>query len=152
MSPQQLAPNIAAIVDLVLQIAPEGGQDPALVLGIIERESNFNPTAQNLLDPNGGSFGLMQMQLPTARDMGYSSNDPRGLFDPATAITVGVAYLGWIAQYLARYGITGENATVAAYNAGVTRVRQGLPNYPYVNAVMAYREKWRGILATLPIA
>lgn len=147
MSQPPLDQNQAAIVQMVLQMS--GGIDPALVLAIIEQESGFNPNAVNLNDPNGGSFGLMQMQVPTAKDMGYASDDPRGLFDPATAIALGVAYLGWIASYLARYGITGENAMVAAYNAGVGRVRQGLPNYPYVTAVTARRERWAQILATM---
>jgi len=141
-APPTLAPNVAAIVTLVLQYA--GNQDPALVLGIIERESNFNPGAVNSSDPNGGSWGLMQMAAATARDMGVG--DPRALLQPAVAIAAGVRYLDWIDRYLASRTGGGLNQKIAAWNEGPAAAASGLPDYPYVAAVTANMAKWRGYL------
>lgn len=136
----QLPPQQEAIVRLALELS--GEHDPALILGMIERESQFHPNAYNAADPNGGSWGLMQMQIPTARDMGFQGPG-EGLFDPATSIALGAAYLSWIKDYLSRRGHAGENAMVAAYNAGVGNVVNGYQNFPYVTVVMANRDKWR---------
>ena len=141
-APAPLQPAIAAIVQLVLQYA--GGQDPALILGIIEHESNFNAGAVNSSDPNGGSWGLMQMAAATARDMGVP--DPRALLQPAVAIVAGVRYLAWIDSYLTNHGGGGLNQKIAAWNEGPGAAASGLPDYPYVQAVSANMAKWRGYL------
>lgn len=145
--PPSLPPHVASVVQLVMQM--HGPEDPALVLAMIEQESAFDPAAYNPADPNGGSWGLMQMQLPTARDMGYVGDGP-GLFDPPTSIALGVAYLGWLRGYLGARGIGGDQAVIAAYNAGpgrIARVVAGLPNMGYVTAVQQRRDKWRRHLA-----
>lgn len=58
-----------------------------LVRRIISKESKFNPNAKN-----GPNIGLMQIQLGTARGMGYRG-DAKGLLDPDTNLRYGVAYL-----------------------------------------------------------
>lgn len=63
--------------------------DPALVIAVIEKESDFRP---KLMGDNGAAYGLMQVQLKWHKDrmisLGYSD-----LLDPYANITVGVDYL-----------------------------------------------------------
>ena len=58
-----------------------------LVQRVIVRESTHRPSARN-----GPNLGLMQIQLPTARGMGYRG-DAAGLFDAETNLKYAVKYL-----------------------------------------------------------
>ncbi|WP_270730806.1 lytic transglycosylase domain-containing protein [Shimia sp. Alg240-R146] len=58
-----------------------------LVHRVVIRESTHNPAATN-----GPNIGLMQIQLPTARGMGYVGNRT-GLLDAETNLTYAVKYL-----------------------------------------------------------
>ncbi len=58
-----------------------------LVHRVIIRESTHNPAATN-----GPNIGLMQIQLPTARGMGYQGNR-QGLLDAETNLTYAAKYL-----------------------------------------------------------
>ncbi len=151
-TPPTLSPalpdNIAAIVALVLELA--GDQDPALLLGVIEKESRFDPGAVNMQDPHGGSWGLLQMAAATAADMGVA--DPRALLDPPVAIATGVRYLDWIDGYLRSHGGGGLNQKIAAWNEGAAAAVSGLPDYPYVAAVAANMTKWRAWLDGAAVA
>jgi soluble lytic murein transglycosylase-like protein len=60
----------------------------ALVHRVIVRESKYHPS----LVGRGGTIGLMQIKLPTARGLGYTG-DAAGLRDPNTNLTWGVKYL-----------------------------------------------------------
>ena len=59
----------------------------SLVQRVIVRESTHRPTARN-----GPNLGLMQIQLPTARTMGYRGN-AAGLLDAETNLKYAVKYL-----------------------------------------------------------
>lgn len=118
--------------------------DPALILGFVQAESSFDERAFRI-DRNGGSYGLMQLDVPTARDRGFKGK-PADLFDPATNIHYGVAQLRWIKKYLAQYSANGLTSMIAAYNEGVGRVVKGNPDPRYVAAVTAARDQWRAVL------
>jgi hypothetical protein len=60
----------------------------ALVHRLIVRESKYNPE----LIGHGGTIGLMQIKLATAKGVGYTG-DAEGLRDPETNLTWGVKYL-----------------------------------------------------------
>ena len=60
----------------------------ALVHRVIMRESRYQPH----LVGRGGTIGLMQIKLATARGLGYTG-DAAGLRDPNTNLTYGVKYL-----------------------------------------------------------
>ena len=60
----------------------------ALVHRVIVRESRYQPG----LVGRGGTIGLMQIKLATARGLGYTG-DAAGLRDPDTNLTYGVKYL-----------------------------------------------------------
>ena len=60
----------------------------ALVHRVIVRESRYQPG----LVGRGGTIGLMQIKLATARSLGYTG-DAAGLRDPNTNLTYAVKYL-----------------------------------------------------------
>ena len=60
----------------------------ALVHRVIVRESKYHPD----LIGRGGTIGLMQIKLATARGLGFQGN-AEGLRDPETNLTYGVKYL-----------------------------------------------------------
>jgi soluble lytic murein transglycosylase-like protein len=60
----------------------------ALVHRVIVRESRYRPT----LVGRGGTIGLMQIKLATARGLGYTGS-AEGLRDPNTNLTYAVKYL-----------------------------------------------------------
>jgi soluble lytic murein transglycosylase-like protein len=60
----------------------------ALVHRVIQRESKYQPQ----LIGHGGTIGMMQIKLATAKGLGYTG-DAEGLRDPNTNLTYGVKYL-----------------------------------------------------------
>ena len=60
----------------------------ALVHRVILRESRYNAS----LIGRGGTMGLMQIKLATARGLGYTGS-AEGLLDPNTNLTYAVKYL-----------------------------------------------------------
>jgi soluble lytic murein transglycosylase-like protein len=129
-------------LDLLPTVRRYAGQWPVpLIMGFCEHESSFNERAF-AIDRNGGSYGLMQLDVPTARDRGFTGQ-PTDLFDPATNLRYGVAQLDWIKGYLKRRGALGLQAVIAAYNEGVGNVLKGNPDPRYVADVMAARDRWQ---------
>ena len=78
----------AAYDALVTTHAGANGVPVALVHRVIVRESRYQPR----LIGRGGTIGLMQIKLATARGLGYTG-DAEGLRDPNTNLTYGVKYL-----------------------------------------------------------
>jgi soluble lytic murein transglycosylase-like protein len=73
---------------LVATHATANGVPEALVHRVIVRESRY----QAHLVGRGGTIGLMQIKLATARGLGYTG-DAAGLRDPNTNLTYAVKYL-----------------------------------------------------------
>jgi soluble lytic murein transglycosylase-like protein len=73
---------------LVASHAQANGVPEALVHRVIVRESRYQPR----LVGRGGTIGLMQIKLATARSLGYTGN-AEGLRDPDTNLTYAVKYL-----------------------------------------------------------
>jgi soluble lytic murein transglycosylase-like protein len=107
------------------------GVDPALLAGLIEQESHFDPTVGSA----AGAQGLTELMPETAAGLGVT--DPH---DPAQSIDAGARLLS---EKLAEFGGNTELA-LAAYNAGSGAVQQynGIPPYPetqeYVQKVLGY--------------
>jgi soluble lytic murein transglycosylase-like protein len=74
--------------ELVARHAQANGVPVALVHRVIMRESRYNAT----LVGRGGTIGLMQIKLATARSLGYTGT-VEGLRDPDTNLTYAVKYL-----------------------------------------------------------
>lgn len=122
---------------LIEAAAARNGVDPAVLHGLIQQESDFDPSSTS----SAGAEGLTQLMPSTAASLGVS--DP---LDPAQSIEGGARYLG---EMLRRFGGNVEEA-LAAYNAGPGAVEQygGIPPYSetqqYVSKVLGYASEYRG--------
>lgn len=87
-SPDAKAQNRATYEKMVAVHAHANQVPEALVHRVIVRESKYHPD----LIGRGGTIGLMQIKLATARGLGYKG-DADGLRDPETNLTYGVKYL-----------------------------------------------------------
>ena len=94
---------------MVAAHAQANGVPEALVHRVIVRESRYRPDVIG----RGGTIGLMQIKLATARGMGYTG-DAAGLRDPNTNLTYAVKYLA--GAYRAANG--DANRAVGYYAAG----------------------------------
>src|SRR5678815_2674614 len=106
--------------DLATQKAKQRGLDPDFVHRLITQESGWNPAALS----KAGARGLMQLMPATAAGLGFT--DIKALFDPATSIDAGTAYLHQLQQ---RYAGDPDQQfkMAAAYNAGPGRVSRNKP-------------------------
>ena len=130
--------------------ATEQGVSPALIYGVIRRESAFDP---NIVS-SAKAQGLMQLIPPTAKQVARGLGlrlSKKQVFQPRTNIKLGTAYLRTL---LNRFDGNYALAT-ASYNAGPHRMPRWAPDYPleaarwvesipynetrnYVQAVLAY--------------
>ncbi len=121
---------------VVEQAAERYGVDPAVMHGLIQQESGFDPNAQS----SAGASGLTQLMPGTASSMGVSNP-----LNPTESIEGGARYLS---QLMSQFGGNTEDA-LAAYNAGPGAVQQygGIPPYAetqsYVSKVLGYAEAYR---------
>ncbi len=121
---------------LIEQAAQRYGVEPAVLHGLIQQESGFDPNAQS----SAGASGLTQLMPGTASSLGVANP-----LDPAEAIEGGARYLG---QMMSEFGGNTADA-LAAYNAGPGAVKQygGVPPYAetqsYVTKVLGYAEAYR---------
>jgi len=100
--------------------------DPLLILSLIRQESAFNKEARSI----AGARGLMQVMPATARMV--SKVRTSRLYEPAINIDIGTKYfLSQLRQY------DGDvEFTLAAYNAGTTRVDDWRKRYPTDNRLL----------------
>jgi soluble lytic murein transglycosylase-like protein len=121
---------------LVEQAAARNGLDPAVLHGLIQQESGFDPSAAS----SAGAAGLTQLMPATASSLGVANP-----LDPAESIEGGARYLS---EMMSRFGGNTADA-LAAYNAGPGAVQQygGVPPYAetesYVEKVLGNAEAYR---------
>src|SRR4029077_632579 len=109
---------------IVREAAERHHVDPALVRGVIETESNWNPKAYS----HKGAGGLMQLIPTTAQRFGAYD-----IFNPQQNVDAGVKYLRTL---LERYNGNLDLA-LAAYNAGEGGVARA-PGVPPFRDTRAY--------------
>ena len=117
-----------------------------LVAAIVEAESGGNPSAVS----RAQAYGLMQVRVPTARDMAGRDVTVEELFDPVVNLDLGCRYLR---RMLDRYG--GDvRLALMAYNAGPGRVDAWLLSEPDPALVLrnvAYGETRAYVLKVLDL-
>jgi len=122
--PQDHAEGSFAFDHLIHAAAARYGLDPALIKGVIQTESGFDPKAVS----RAGAKGLMQLMDVTARGLGVTD-----AFDPAQNIDAGSRFL----SYLLRKYDGNVTSALAAYNAGPGRIdRLGLTTDAQIAARM----------------
>lgn len=104
----------------IIEESKEKNIDPFIVLGVIKRESDFNPNAKGA----AGERGLGQLMENTAKviaeNLGYSYNNDM-LLDPEFNIKLTITQL----SYLKRVYHYDMHKALTAYNRG----QQGLKDY-----------------------
>ena len=116
-------PAPAHVENMVRTLAPEFRLDPALVLAVVQVESNFNATARS---PKN-ALGLMQLIPETADRFGVHD-----VWDPEQNLRGGMAYLRWLLDHF-----EGDvELALAGYNAGEGAVQrhQGIPPFAETQA------------------
>ena len=115
---------------MVARHAQANAVPEALVHRVIVRESRYRPG----LVGRGGTIGLMQIKLATARSLGYTGT-AEGLRDPETNLTYAVKYLA--GAYRAANG--NHNRAVAYYAGGYYAVakRQRLEHGRHSESMLA---------------
>lgn len=106
--PQAAYAGQADYAEMVAMHARANGVPEALVHRVIMRESRYQPG----LVGHGGTVGLMQIKLATARGLGYTG-DAAGLRDPNTNLTYAVKYLAG-----AYHAAGGDHDRAVRYFAG----------------------------------
>jgi len=106
--PQAAFAGEAEYAEMVAAHARANGVPEALVHRVIMRESRYQPH----LVGRGGTIGLMQIKLATARGVGYTG-DAAGLRDPNANLTYAVKYLAG-----AYRAANGDHARAVRYFAG----------------------------------
>lgn len=105
--------------------ATQRGVNPWLVASLIRQESAFNPRAKSIAN----ALGLMQIIPSVAKEeaqaVGIEDFEVEQLYNPPTALKVGVFHLG---RRLKDMDGSWIGAT-AAYNAGLPPVKNWLANY-----------------------
>jgi soluble lytic murein transglycosylase-like protein len=121
---------------------------PESIMAFIEVESGFDQRAERY-EPSlrESSYGLMQVLLSTARQMGFpSSAVATDLFVPAINLRMGMRYARWGWDYLMHH-LAGKVPTVeewaAGYNEGYGRALR-VPDPAYVEKWLAARARWAG--------
>jgi soluble lytic murein transglycosylase len=112
--------------DSVTASAGRRDLDPYAVAGLIRQESEFNPGARSAF-----AYGLMQLRPSTgklmARGEGIRAPSSRMLLEPSLNIRLGTRYLqGQLSQWDGDWV-----KTLAAYNAGPSRVKRWVEQYGY---------------------
>lgn len=99
------------------------GLPPALLLAVIHVESGGRPDARSA----AGALGLMQLEPAVAA--AYGAQDP---LDPAQNVLAGARYLrDLLTEFHGNLALA-----LAAYNEGPARVRAGVRDTAYVQAVL----------------
>ena len=128
--PQVASAQHAEYDELVATHAKANGLPEALIHRVIVRESGYRASLMG----RGGTIGLMQIKLATARSLGYTG-DAAGLRDPNTNLTYAVKYLA--GAYRAANG--DHNRAVHYYAAGYYYVakRQRLEHIRHPEPLLA---------------
>lgn len=126
--------------DYITDLCSEEDIDPAVVIGLIKKESGYKTTAKG---DGGKSLGLMQIQGKWHRDI-MAELEIKDMLDPYDNIKLGVRILR---DHLDRYDGNMSKALMA-YNAGTAGARKawfskGIYSNSYSRAVLRYAAELR---------
>jgi hypothetical protein len=102
------------------------GFDPFLIISLIRQESAFDTTARS----SAGARGLMQLQPATAHHIERIATQQ--LYNPRINIRLGVKYLNNLVHQFSEE----KDLSLAAYNAGPTKIKYWRQRYPTDNRLL----------------
>ena len=111
--PERTADRVMEYAGWLFKYGGEQGVDPALAAAIMTVESGGDPNAYG----SAGEIGLMQILPSTAKWI--NNVEPAQLYDPATNIQTGTAYL----RYCIDRKAGNVSAGICGYNYGPDRVK-----------------------------
>jgi len=128
------------LISLLLPINAFAVNVNCLVKAMIKAESSGDPEAINITHI-GVSYGLMQIQLSTAQDMGFRGTLAE-LFKPAVNKKYGTRYI----KYLLRRYHDQVYLSLDAYNRGMQKAEDypykgDWKNHPYVGKIIGFMEE-----------
>lgn len=140
-----LSPYQRLRAKLAYQRAVEyGDPDPIGFVAQLYRESQFDPNAHS----GAGAHGEGQFMPATAARFGLNTSDPDA------SQMAALKYRKAIRAYLGKRGVTGENYTLAGYNAGEGNAVKALTKFRetigYVQAINQSRSEFASLLGTDP--
>lgn len=125
---------------VVRRLSEREGMDPALVMAVVDVESDFDPQAES----QRGAKGLMQLSPVTAHSLGLKNPA-----DPEANLRAGIRYLSSLKKIFQDDMVL----TLAAYNAGPTKVQRAGGAVPdidetrdFVEQVLAQTDLYRSRL------
>ncbi|MCB4790494.1 MAG: lytic transglycosylase domain-containing protein [Elusimicrobia bacterium] len=114
--------------DVIEIFSKQYSVDPLFITSIIKEESNFSIKAHS----RSGAIGLMQIMPPTAKELadelGINNLNPENIEDPFINIRLGTYYVSKLLKEFNGNMIL----TLAAYNAGINKVRNWQKQNPLV--------------------
>ena len=146
-----------SVSERIVKIARKFGLDPALALAIAKRESQFFPYAVSPKEAKG-IFQITEDALGDIRDEFI----PSKIFDIEQNAKAGIRYFLKLKNYYFGGDSEQELKAIAAYNAGPTAIKVGIPlseqsispeTQKYIEDVLSFREEFkkrRGKLLLLP--
>lgn len=111
--------------DEIMSAAEEFSVPAELIFAIVRCESAFDPDA---VSP-AGAKGLMQLMPATFDEVAWRLKEnpgPELMSDPAVSIRYGTYYISYLIRYFGN-----EDTAIAAYNAGMGKVRSWLADSRY---------------------
>ncbi len=112
----------------IIEVATENNISPSLVASVVNTESSFRANARSTKN----ALGLMQIKLSTAEYLcelyGLEKVNESKLLNPSTNLQFGCLYLKYLNEKFNNIW-----TSLAAYNAGETRVRVWLNNSQFSN-------------------
>ena len=146
------------LLPIVNKYSAQYGVPQALIFAIMQQESGniylgkgyFDTKASLMKNPTeivaGGSQGLMQILLSSAKNLGYTG-DATGLYDPDTGIKYGVLYIKYIHDH---FGVDYSDVPniAAYYNSNKDEVDAPVSTQTvYVPHVMKYYSYYSDLLS-----
>ena len=152
LTPGQIA-EISRIIFNRCNLNQDIGIDPAIIVALIEQESNFDPKALS----SAGAYGLMQVTRDIydihLRDIGLQFS-PKVAFDPIVNVECGTRELVRLRRYWLDQGRKDWSVALNSYFWGIRglwqleqqKLKPEAKEYFYARAVIEKSAKWREIM------
>lgn len=144
--------EIAKIIIVECEMNSSIGLTPDKVLAIMQRESNFNPSAVSYAK----AYGLMQVIRDTCDihlpALGYGAFSKDLVMDPIINTQIGIKELIRLRKYWLEEGTDSWIVTMTSYFWGIrntwalltTKKRANLPSLEYGKGILDLADGWRG--------